>query len=201
MDFLTNCTCHGALVCHDGVEIRGRADDRVLRESWVGLATTHRESVPPIPLPQDVLSRLQASRPEFVALSDLAESGTVPTGLLMDAYAARVVDLTLSPPALSGRIGDYPTANPLARLQAREGPIVTNQKCGTVRLMDLARHVVTLLDGVHSAGDVAESVSDEIRSGRVPNEWILRLLDDDLDGGRLTGDILRHLRDHALLVA
>jgi hypothetical protein len=67
--------------------------------------------------------------------------------------------------------------------------------------MDLARHVVTLLDGVHSAGDVAESVSDEIRSGRVPNEWILRLLDDDLDGGRLTGDILRHLRDHALLVA
>jgi hypothetical protein len=44
-------------------------------------------------------------------------------------------------------------------------------------------------------------VSDEIRSDRVPNEWILRLLDDDLDGGRLTGDILRHLRDHALLVA
>lgn len=201
VDFLTNCTCHGALVCHDGVEIRDRADDRVLRESWVGLATTHRERVPPIPLPQDVLSRLQASRPEFVAFSDLAESGSVPTGLLMDAYAARVVDLTLSPPALSGRISDYPTANPLARLQAREGPIVTNQKCETVRLMDLARHVVTLLDGVHSAGDVAESVSDEIRSGRVPNEWILRLLDDDLDGGRLTGDILRHLRDHALLVA
>ena len=161
----------------------------------------HGELAAPNPLIQEVLSGLEARRPEFVAFSDLAESGTLPTCLLMDAYAARAIDLALSPPSLSSRISDHPTANPLARLQAREGPMVTNQKCETVRLTDLARHVVTLLDGVHSTGDVARSVSDEILSGRVPNDWILRLVDDDLDGGRLTGDILRHLRDHALLVA
>ena len=42
VDFLTSCTGRGALVCHHDVEIRDRADDRVLRECWIGLATRAR---------------------------------------------------------------------------------------------------------------------------------------------------------------
>jgi hypothetical protein len=60
---------------------------------------------------------------------------------------------------------------------------------------------VTLLDGVHSGDDVSVSVAREIQSGKLANDWILRLADDTLDVGRLTGNVLRHLRDDALLIA
>ena len=119
----------------------------------------------------------------------------------MDAYAAGMMDVAFSPPCLSSRISDQPKVSPLVRLQAQDGSTVTNQKCEAVRLTDLVRHVVTILDGVHSRNDVAESVAHEIQSGRIANDWLLRLEEDELDVGRLTGDILRHLRDHALLVA
>ena len=117
----------------------------------------------------------------------------------MDAYAAGMIDLALSPPCLSSRISDYPTVSPLVRLQAEVGSTVTNQKCEAVRLTDVARHVATLLDSVHCRDDVTESVAHEIKSGRIANDWILRE-DDELDVGRLTGDVLGHLRDHALLI-
>ena len=90
--------------------------------------------------------------------------------------------------------------SPLVRLQAEDGSTVTNQKCEAVRLTDLVRHVVTLLDGVHSRDDVAESVAHEIKSGRLAFDWTVRL-QDQLDVERLTGDVLERVRDHALLVA
>ena len=119
----------------------------------------------------------------------------------MEAYAAGMTDMALSPPSLSSRISEHPTVSPLVRLQAQDGSTVTNQKCEAVRLTDLVRHVVTLLDGVHNRSDVVESVAHEIKSGRFVNDWTVCLERDELDVGRLTADILRHVRDHALLVA
>jgi hypothetical protein len=127
-------------------------------------------------------------------------SDTPPTRFFIDAYAAGMIDIALSPYRLSSRISDQPTVSALARLQAQDGSTVTNQKCETVRLTELVRHVVTLLDGVHSRNDVAGLVAREIRSGRIANDWIVRLEDEELDVERLTGDILQHLRDRALLV-
>jgi hypothetical protein len=116
--------------------------------------------------------------------------------------AARTIDATLSPPRLSSRISDYPTVSRLVRLQAQNGSTVTNQKGEAVRLTDLARHVVTLLDGAHSMDAVAGSVGEELQSEAAASDRIVPLAGaEELDGGRLTGRILRHLRDHALLVA
>ena len=36
---------------------------------------------------------------------------------------------------------------------------------------------VNLLDGVHNRNDLAQSVAHEIQSGRMADEWILRLED------------------------
>jgi methyltransferase-like protein len=119
----------------------------------------------------------------------------------LDAYSAGTIDVALSPPRLSGRISDRPTVSPLVRLQASEGAAVTNQKNETVWLTDLARHVVNLLDGIHSTRDVGESVDREVRSGNIGNDWTVRLREDEIDSRRLTADILRYLQDHALLVA
>ena len=201
LDFLTNCTCRGALVCQRDVQIRSCPEEDVMRDCWISLATAaHGQLVAPNPPIQEALIRLEERRPEFVAFSDLAENGAPPTNFFMDAYAAGMIDMALSPPCLSSRISDYPTASPLVRLQAQVGSTVTNQKCEAVRLTDVARHVATLLDSVHSRNDVAESVAHEIKSGRIANDWILRE-DDELDVERLTGYVLRHLRDQALLVA
>jgi SAM-dependent methyltransferase len=202
LDFLTNCSGRDALVCHRDVRVRSRPDEDVLRSCWISLATAARgQLVAPNPPIQEALFRLQARRPEFVAFSDLAENGAPPRSFFMDAYAAGMIDVALSPPCLSSRISDRPEVNPLVRLQAQVGSTVTNQKCEAVRLTDVARHVATLLDSVHSRNDVAESVAHEIESGGIADDWTLRLEDDELDVGRLTGDVLRHLRDQALLVA
>jgi methyltransferase-like protein len=202
LDFLTNCTCRGALICHPDVQISSHPEESVLRESWISLATAARkESVAPNPLIQEALSRLEERRPEFVAFSDLVDGGAPAASFFMDVYAAGMLDISLSPRCLSSRMSDPPKVSPLVRLQARNGSMVTNQKCETVRLTDLVRYVVTLLDGVRSRSEITEAVAHEIQSGRIANDWILRLKDDEIDVERLTGDILRHLRDHALLVA
>jgi hypothetical protein len=210
-DFLTCGACRGALVCHRDVEIRNRPDDSVLRDCWISRATAHGQSVasnpPSNPLLQDAWSRLDERRPEFVAFTDVAdlahlvERDTSPTALFMEAYAARKIDLALSPPRISGRISAHPTVSPLVRLQAQEGAVVTNQKCESIRLTDLVRHVVTLLDGVHSADDLCASIAQEIQAGTLANDWLMRLANDTLDAPRLTDNLLRHLRDAALLIA
>ena len=201
LDFLTNCTCRGALVCHRDIQVRSRPEEGVVRDCWISLATAARSQVvAPDPRLQEALIRLEERRPEYVAFSDFVESSALPTSFFMEAYAAGMVDFSLSPRCLSSHITDRPTVSPLVRLQAEEGSTVTNQKCEAVRLTDLVRHVVTLLDGVHSRDDVAESVAHEIKSGRLAFDWTVRL-QDQLDVERLTGDVLGRVRDHALLVA
>ncbi len=111
------------------------------------------------------------------------------------------MDIAWTPPRVSGHISDRPSVSPLVRLQAEEGATVTNQRCEPVRLTDLARHVVGLLDGVHSRDDVSTSVAREIQSGRMAGDWIGGLQDRPMNAERLTDDVLRDLRDRALLVA
>ena len=132
---VNNCTTRNALlVCHREVERRGTPDDSVLRDSWIGWATLpHGELLAPDAQIQEALSRLEERRPEFVAFGHLTSSGPLPTGFFMDAWAAGALDVVLSPPRLSSRISDHPAVSPLARLQARETPTVTNQNpspCG-----------------------------------------------------------------------
>ena len=202
LDFLTNCASRGAVLCHGDLEILDRPDPSVLRHCWIGIATAARGDVVALdPLIEKALSRLEESRPAFVAFQDLEARGESATDFFMEAYAARRIDLALSPPSLTSRISDTPTVSPLVRLQSQDGSIVTNQKCEPVRLTDLARHVAGLLNGVHTRNEVSESVAREVQSGRIANDWIWRQGQDALDVDRLTGAILRHLRDRALLVA
>ena len=180
LDFLTNGTSRGALVCHRDVEIGSQPDDSVLCDAWFSLAAGRRKPVAATSPIEHALSCLEKRRPEFVPSSNLIDhNGTSSMRPFMEAYAARMIDVTLSPPRLSSRISEYPTVSPLVRLQAQDGSTVTNHKSEAVRLTDLARHVVTLLDGVHSLDAVARSVGEQMQTDR----------------------ILRLLRDHALLVA
>ena len=76
------------------------------------------------------------------------------------------------------------------------------QKCEPVKV-DATSHAAWSRFWMVSTArnDVMEAVDHEIRSGTFANDWILRLEGDDQDVERLVGDILRHLRDRALLIA
>jgi SAM-dependent methyltransferase len=202
LDFLLNCACHGALVCHRDVQVRSRPDEEVLRDCWISRTTAARDEwVAPSPLVEEALRCLEERRPEFVAFRDLMQSDSAPMSDFLDAYAAGLIDVALAPRRCSGHISERPTVSPLVRLQAQDGATVTNQKCEAVRLTDLTRHMVALLDGAHTVNDVVASVGHEIDAGRAGNDSILRVRDGELNAKRVTGDILQQLRDQALLVA
>ncbi len=63
VDFLTNCTGRGALVCHRDVQICGRPEESVLRDSWDQPGGRSPRVVAPNPLIQEALFRLKERRP------------------------------------------------------------------------------------------------------------------------------------------
>lgn len=203
LDFLLNCACHGALLCHRDVQVHSRPDEGILLDCWISRTMApHDERGTRPPLIEEVLRRLEKRRPEYVAFRELAShSDPASTADFLDAYAAGLIDVALAPRRLSSHISDRPTVSPLVRLQARDGATVTNQKCEAVRLTDLARYVATLLDGTHGRREVVDSVSHEIKAGRAGNDQILRVRDGELNAERVTWNILQHFRDQALLIA
>jgi SAM-dependent methyltransferase len=202
LDFLTNCTSRGALVCHRDVAILSHPDESVVGDCWIGLATTGGDRTAAEPGMRGALSYLKERHPRFVAFPELAaRNGTLPMRAFMEAFAAGMIDLALAPPPLASEISDHPTASPLVRLQAQDGSTVTNQRGEAVRVTDLTRHVLTLLDGAHTRGVLSDAVGRQIQSGIDMNVWIVRRGDEALDAGRVTDDILRQLHHHALLIA
>jgi SAM-dependent methyltransferase len=201
VDFLNTGRCHAALVCHGDAQIRSRPGEAMLRDCWIsrtmaacGDWLSHHPSF------GEALAHLEERRPEFVAVRALPR-GEESTGAILDAYAAGLIDLGRAPRRLSGRISERPMVSPLVRLQARDAATVTNQMCETVRLSDLARRVVTLLDGARTRTDIVAWVAQEIEEGRAEDDWIVRLRCKEFTAEHLTDHVLRHLRDHALLVA
>jgi hypothetical protein len=179
------------LLCHGDVQLRDRPDEEILRDGWISRTMAPRdERCARPPLIEEALRCLEERRPDPASTADF-----------LDAYATGLIDVALAPRRLAGGISDHPMVCQLARLQVHDGAVVTNQRCETVRLTDLARHVATLLDGAHDRDDVVESVGHEIQAGRAGNVRILRVRDGELNAERVTGDILQHFRDQALLVA
>ncbi len=100
------------------------------------------------------LRRVAHSWPQALPVAQLLDDGasTEERDALHEAlvrcFAANVVQLHVHPPALSALAGERPQASPLARLQAREQPLVTTLRHTSIRLDDeLDRRLLTLLDG------------------------------------------------------
>jgi hypothetical protein len=89
--------------------------------------------------------------------------------------------------------GERPEASPLARLQAREGPVVTNLRHAGVRIEDeLGRRLVTLLDGSGDRAALAVDLRALLTESGTP-------VPDDLDAELERS--LRGLASLALLVS
>jgi hypothetical protein len=142
------------------------------------------------PLVIDALCRAAEAWPAAVWVRDLVgpEAGAAERTALCDAllrsYAANLVVLHVHPPRLTTTPGDAPRTSPLARHQARGGPVVTNLRHASVRIEDdLGRRLVTLLDGTRDraalAADLRAFLAD--RGDPVPAD-LADALDRSLEG-------------------
>jgi methyltransferase-like protein len=127
------------------------------------------------------LRYLDERRPEFISVAELrkiapgrvdpedsdSQAGDRLTRFFMDALTAGAVDAALSAPRLASRVSERPVASPLARLQAELGNSLTNQLHESIKVTDLGRLVVRVLDGNRDRQALIEVVRQEVKSGRV----------------------------------
>jgi methyltransferase-like protein len=99
------------------------------------------------PLAKAAMLALGAAWPDAVPVSELGD-GEALQSLLLQAYAANLVQLHVWTPALATTPSARPRASALARLQATEGSRITNLRHATLEVTDdLGRHLIRLLDG------------------------------------------------------
>ncbi|MHB8647996.1 MAG: methyltransferase regulatory domain-containing protein [Thermomicrobiales bacterium] len=102
-----------------------------------------------IPFP-DLLTRARSHLGQDVGNTDAVhdEDARVLADMVIGAYAAGLVELHLHPPPLALHVSAKPLASPLARLQLRDGSIVTTLRHTSVRIDDRRAHaLLRLLDG------------------------------------------------------
>lgn len=88
-----------------------------------------------------------------------SEEALVLGQLLIKTYAAAVVEFHVHAPALALKLSERPIASPLARLQARIGPLVTTLLHTSVRIGDeTGRYLLTLLDGTRDRAALLEEL-------------------------------------------
>ena len=96
------------------------------------------------------------------ALEDIQ---VIAIGLLNCYMGSDLVELHGMPINFAKQPGDHPTATALARLQASKAPMVTNRRHEVVRLNELDRHLVPLLDGKNDRSQLVEKLTTIAQTG------------------------------------
>jgi methyltransferase-like protein len=96
------------------------------------------------------------------------------------SYSTELADLHTYHPPIDPTVSERPVASPVARLQARKSPMVTNLRHGRVELGDLDRHLIQYLDGRHSQADVVRCLEKgPVAEGRLTLEMEGKPVEDE----------------------
>jgi xanthine/CO dehydrogenase XdhC/CoxF family maturation factor len=119
------------------------------------------------------LVRLNRIWPQSTQFADLlAEAGGEAEPLaeaLLQAYSAGLLEVNIRPSQFKVQAGERPVASPLARLQAKEGSMVTTLRHTTEELADdVDRCLVLLLDGACDRSALAAALRAFVRSRSMP---------------------------------
>jgi SAM-dependent methyltransferase len=128
--------------------LRWTADHESRRVTFLGPGTAH--VVTDHPLLVRTLQAIAGSWPSPCWITDLGTERELPAihDMLLRCYAANLVRLHVQPPFVSTAPPERPRVSPVARLEAAEGSMLTTVRHTHYELDDdLARRVVTLLDG------------------------------------------------------
>jgi len=207
--------CHVAL--RDPVRLPGSTDGESEWEVSVGNDTLHvsqpctkaavrllSESWPATVPVQELLSNVGRDR-----ASDQAESSTkvsaepIVLADLMSLFTRGLLRVWHDPPLVCAHPGDAPEATALARLQVQQSDVVTNQWHELVKLTDLPRAMLPLLDGTRNRSALADWLGTAIARGE------FRIRRDtqplvDVDAGtvdEVLDGTLRTLAGNGLLIA
>ncbi len=125
-------------------------------------------------------------------------------GLLNCYMGSDLVELRTQPLKFTREISERPVANSIARLQTPRMNMVTNRRHEVVRLNDLDRHLIPLLDGSHDRGALLEKLTELTVQGSLTIQRDNQPLKDREEiRAALEGVIepsLQGLARHALLV-
>ena len=136
--------------------LEAEADMKVLGEAYPGT------------VPFDVLRKSSremiggdGTDPKIIA----EDTQTVAMGLLNCYMSSDLVELHGMPITYAKTPGELPTAWPVARMQAARGGSVTNRRHEVLRLNDLDRHLVPLLDGHSDKTKIIEGLAKVAAAG------------------------------------
>lgn len=104
-----------------------------------------------------------ASDPKVVA----EDTNVVAIGLLNCYMSSDLIELHGMPLPISRTVGDKPAALKWARQQAARGVSVTNRRHEVLRLNDLDRHLIPLLDGQKTKDEIVEALAKVSLSGQL----------------------------------
>ena len=93
------------------------------------------------------------------------DTQVIAIGLLNCYMGSDLIELHGMPINFVKQISPTPTATPMARMQATKSATVTNRRHEVVRLNDLDRHLVPLLDGKHDKAALVEKLTVIAQSG------------------------------------
>jgi methyltransferase-like protein len=132
------------------------------------------------------------------SLNDLSADDIAST--LMEIFASGVLDFCVHPPTVANQVSSRPLATALARLQAASGGTVTNLRHENVKLDELSRYLVALLDSKHDLALLSDKVRTAIAKGELTVPQSNPPVDlANLDG--LVGNALTALCHASLLTA
>ncbi len=124
---------------------------------------------------------------------------------LLQLYASGVIELHSTPSRFVTAASAQPCASALIRLQASHGASVTNLRHESLRINDVERRILGLLDGQRSRAEIVERLVEGVVAGELSLKRGDQPLTDAADVreqiGRLYEQILPHFGRKALLVA
>jgi methyltransferase-like protein len=86
---------------------------------------------------------------------------------LLSGYSVRAIELRVAQPRLAFTPSARPVASPLARLQAEHGLTVTNLRHEPVKLNELPRRMLPLLDGTRDVEALVAGAVHLAQEGRI----------------------------------
>lgn len=116
----------------------------------------------PATVPFDLLRKQSRERigGEIADPKQVAEdTQVIAVGLLNCYMSSDLVELHGQPITFSRKPGDKPKVLPWANIQSSKMNVVTNRRHEVIRLNDLDRHLIPLLDGKHDKAAIVEKLS------------------------------------------
>jgi methyltransferase-like protein len=158
-----------AIQSTEKVTFRGPSSVLSTSEPLVKAAMLHLAAAWPRPVPFAALFAAARSKlhpePVVVDTSHVTHDTHRLAEPLLRCYATSIVSLSVQGASFTLEVTQRPTASRLARWQSQSSNTVTNLNHESVRLNDLDRHVLPILDGDHDREAIVAALTDCVSSG------------------------------------